>query len=50
MHDAWDALVGLYGAGLLRSRISRRYALSDAASAHRLLESRTSVDKLLLVP
>jgi NADPH2:quinone reductase len=36
--------------GLLRLRIHRTFPLADAAEAHRLLESRQSVGKLLLIP
>lgn len=36
--------------GLLKLRVHRTYPLADAAEAHRLLESRQSVGKLLLVP
>lgn len=36
--------------GLLKLRIHRTFPLADAAEAHRLLESRQSVGKLLLVP
>jgi NADPH2:quinone reductase len=37
-------------AGTLRVRIQRRFALAEAADAHRVLESRASSGKLLLVP
>ena len=36
--------------GLLKLRIHRTFALADAADAHRLLEGRGSVGKLLLIP
>src|SRR5262245_45600800 len=36
--------------GLLKLRVHRTFALADAADAHRLLEGRGSVGKLLLVP
>lgn len=36
--------------GLLKLRIHRTFPLADAGEAHRLLESRQSVGKLLLVP
>ncbi|HET9314195.1 MAG TPA: zinc-binding dehydrogenase, partial [Vicinamibacteria bacterium] len=38
------------GSGLLKLRIHRTFPLADAAEAHRLLEGRGSVGKLLLVP
>jgi len=36
--------------GTLRLRIDRTYALADAAEAHRHLEGRTALGKILLVP
>jgi NADPH2:quinone reductase len=50
MHRAWDELVALYAAGTLRPRVSRRLPLAQAADAHRALEGRASVDKILLDP
>lgn len=47
---SWATLTGLYGEGRLRPRIGRRLPLAQAAEAHRLLESRQTVDKLLLMP
>jgi NADPH:quinone reductase len=37
-------------AGRLDVRIGGRLLLADAAEAHRLLESRTTTGKLLLIP
>jgi len=37
-------------AGRLDVRIGARLPLADAADAHRLLESRTTTGKLLLIP
>lgn len=37
-------------AGKLRVRIDRTFPLADAASAHRYLESRQAIGKLLLIP
>ena len=48
--DSWTRLTAMYESGLLRPRIGHRFPLSQAASAHRLLESRASVDKILLDP
>lgn len=36
--------------GRLRVRVGARFALSDAAEAHRALESRSTVGKVLLIP
>jgi NADPH:quinone reductase len=36
--------------GLLKLRVHRTFPLADAAEAHRMLESRQSVGKLLLIP
>ncbi len=49
---SWRAseLFEWYRKGLLRLKIHRTYPLSDAASAHRDLESRVSTGKLLLRP
>lgn len=49
-HAAWNRIVGLWERGRLTPRIGHRFALADAAQAHRLLESRASTDKILLVP
>jgi NADPH2:quinone reductase len=46
---AGDVLEWVRG-GLLRVRIFRKYALAEAAQAHRDLEARVSTGKLLLVP
>jgi NADPH2:quinone reductase len=45
-----DAVFSAVGAGDLRVRVGGRYALDDAASAHRDLQSRRTTGKLLLVP
>ena len=50
MHEVWGRLIAWYGAGSLGPRIGHRFALSRAADAHRLLESRASTDKILLDP
>jgi NADPH2:quinone reductase len=44
------AVLGLAAAGELEVRIDRRLPLEQAAEAHRLLESRRTAGKLLLVP
>lgn len=43
-------LFALVEAGELRVNIGRRYALTDAAQAHRDIESRATTGKLLLIP
>lgn len=43
-------LFALVDAGELRVNIGRRYALTDAAQAHRDIESRATTGKLLLIP
>jgi NADPH2:quinone reductase len=45
-HDVLSAIA----AGKLRVRIQQRFPLAEAADAHRLLESRGSSGKLLLIP
>jgi NADPH:quinone reductase len=46
---AGDVLTAV-DSGALKLRIDRTYALADAASAHRDLESRKTMGKLLLIP
>jgi NADPH2:quinone reductase len=43
-------LFAMIGAGNLKVRIHKEYALADAAQAHRDLEGRRTMGKLLLVP
>jgi NADPH2:quinone reductase len=43
-------LFGLVADGVLEVRVAERLPLADAAEAHRLLESRTTTGKLLLLP
>ncbi len=45
-----DDLFGWIGAGELDVRIGARFALRDAADAHRALESRGTTGKTLLIP
>src|SRR5262249_4297123 len=45
---SWRSLIALYEQGSIRPVISRRFRLEDAAEAHRLLESRATVGKLVL--
>jgi NADPH2:quinone reductase len=45
-----NAVLGWVRDGSLRVRIDGEYALSDAARAHRQLESRSTSGKLLLIP
>jgi len=48
----WRAreLLEAIGSGALRVRIDREFPLRDVAEAHRLLESRATTGKLLLIP
>jgi NADPH2:quinone reductase len=48
----WRAgeLFAMLGSGALQLRIDRELPLADAAEAHRLLESRKTAGKLLLIP
>jgi NADPH2:quinone reductase len=50
IREAWPRLIAAYLAGTLRPRIARRFALSEAADAHRLMESRAATGKILLDP
>lgn len=49
-HALWARLLAWYATGACRPRIGRRFALGEAADAHRFLESRSSTDKILLDP
>jgi NADPH2:quinone reductase len=46
----FEELVGLYRAGKVRPVIGHRFALGEAAEAHRLMEGRESFGKILLLP
>jgi NADPH2:quinone reductase len=48
LHRAWDVL-GWISTGELKLRIDRTYRLADASEAHRRLESRHALGKLVLV-
>jgi NADPH:quinone reductase len=48
--DASHALFDMLKKGRLITQISQRFALSEAAAAHRALESRATTGQLLLVP
>jgi NADPH2:quinone reductase len=43
-------VLGWIAAGKLKVRVFREFPLSEAAEAHRLLESRRTIGKLLLIP
>lgn len=45
-----DALFALMRAGQLTARVGATFSLADGAAAHRLLESRQSTGKILLLP
>ncbi|HEV2517520.1 MAG TPA: zinc-binding dehydrogenase [Devosia sp.] len=47
---SYERLLGAVADGSLRVDIGHRFALADAAEAHRLIESRGSVGKIVLVP
>lgn len=44
------AVLGAVAAGTLKVRIGARFALADAADAHRALEGRATTGKVLLIP
>jgi NADPH2:quinone reductase len=48
--ECFDELVALYRAETIRPVIGHRFALREAAEAHRLMESRDSFGKILLLP
>ena len=48
--DRSDDVIGWVSKGELKLRIEKTFALSDAAEAHRELESRRTTGKLLIVP
>jgi NADPH2:quinone reductase len=50
VRHSWRELLRLYEAGSISPVIRYRFPLEQAAEAHRLMESRTSVGKLLLLP
>ena len=43
-------LFGWIRSGVVTPRVSRTYALRDGAQAHRELESRQSIGKIVLLP
>jgi NADPH2:quinone reductase len=45
-----DDVLSWVSKGELKLRIERTFALSDAAEAHRELESRRTTGKLLIIP
>ena len=47
---SYERLLGAVADGSLRVDIGHRFALENAAEAHRLIESRGSVGKIVLVP
>lgn len=47
---SWNELMDLYEAGKIRPVITQRFPLERAPEAHRLMESRETVGKLLLLP
>ena len=47
---ACEELFGLVGSGVLKVKINQRYALADAAQAHRDIEARKTTGSTLLMP
>ena len=47
---AAEALFAVLGAGTIKPQIGQRFALTDAAAAHRALEARETVGSTLLIP
>jgi NADPH:quinone reductase-like Zn-dependent oxidoreductase len=45
-----DALLGLYGEGVVKPVVAERFALADTARAHHYIQDRRNVGKVLLVP
>jgi NADPH2:quinone reductase len=45
-----DELFAVLASGAVKPHVDRRYALADAAQAHRDLESRNTTGSLLLLP
>mgnify|MGYP001464023540 CR=1 FL=1 len=45
-----DELFGVVGSGQVRIEVNQRYALRDAAQAHRDLEARRTTGSTILVP
>jgi len=43
-------VIGLLSAGAIAPRIGATFPLRDAAKAHQLLESRTNIGKIVLIP
>jgi NADPH2:quinone reductase len=50
IRSSWTDLLAIYQTGTIRPVIGYRFALQDAAGAHRLMESRQSMGKILLQP
>jgi NADPH2:quinone reductase len=50
MDEAAKALFGLMGEGRLKVSVGQRFALKDAADAHRALEARQTTGSTLLIP
>jgi NADPH2:quinone reductase len=48
--DSSSALFAMIQGGAIKPHISRRYALSEAAEAHRALEGRETTGQILLIP
>lgn len=50
LRASYDRLFGAVAEGTLTVDIGHRFGLADAAEAHRLIESRASTGKIVLVP
>lgn len=49
-HKAGNRLFDLVAKGIMKARIGQRFALSDAAAAHRALEARATTGSTILIP
>jgi NADPH2:quinone reductase len=50
VHDNIQALIGDAAKGVLKVHIDREFPLSEAAAAHRYIESRAAVGRVIMVP
>jgi NADPH2:quinone reductase len=50
MEAAAESLFAMIGSGKVKPQIGQRFALKDAADAHRALEARQTVGSTLLIP
>jgi NADPH:quinone reductase-like Zn-dependent oxidoreductase len=50
MHEAFDALLELYGRGAIKPHVDRSFRFEEAAEAHAYIEAGQNVGKVLLTP